>query len=111
MLDPIELKTLAIQLAAAMPPCTCAQGCTPARGGMNPFLREDLAELLAESALPTVDEYNDAVRWVGDVQAIAESLVRTQAAGGVAPALLQGHAQRLADAAAGLRRFVERGHQ
>lgn len=108
MLDPIELKTLAIQLAAAMPPCSCAQGCSPARGGMNPFLREELAEILAESALPTVDEYDDAVRWIGEVQAIAEALVRTPAAGGVVPALLEGHAGRLAAAAAGLRRFVER---
>jgi hypothetical protein len=69
------------------------------------FLREELAEMLAESGLPTVEEADAALRCIADVQAVADSLVRSQDANA---AQFHHQAQQLTQAAAVLRRFVER---
>jgi len=108
VLDPITLKTLAIELTACMPPvhaCTC--GGQAATFGPAQHLREELADMLAESALPSLDECNAAMQAVEVVDSIACALVRTPGMGQVGIALMQGHADRLKAAAAVLRSFVE----
>ena len=78
---------------------------TISRPNAHQFLREELAEMLAESGLPTLDEADAALRCIADVQAVADSLVRSQDANA---ARFHHHAQQLTQAAAVLRRFVER---
>ncbi|MGS1078365.1 hypothetical protein [Pseudoxanthomonas beigongshangi] len=112
VLDPITLKTLAIELTACMPPfhaCACG-GQQTANFGPTQHLREELAEMLAESALPSVEEYDAAMQAVEVVDSIAWALVRTPGLGQVGAALTQGHADRLKASAAILRSFVEGRH-
>lgn len=109
VLDPIILKTLAIELTACMPPvhtCTCGEQQT-ATFGPAQHIREELADMLAESALPSVEEYDAAMQAVEVVDSIACALARTPGLGRVAAALMQGHADRLKASAAVLRSFVE----
>ena len=108
VLDPITLKTLAIELTACMPlvhTCTC--GGQTATFGPAQHIREELADMLAESALPSVEEYDAAIQAVDVVNSIARALVRTPGLRQVGAALMQGHADRLKASAAVLRSFVE----
>jgi len=112
VLDPITLKTLAIELAACMPSvhaCACG-GQQMASFGPAQHLREELAEMLAESALPSVEEYDAAMQAVDVVDTIACALVRTPGLGQVGATLMQGHTDRLKACAAALRSFVEGRH-
>jgi hypothetical protein len=108
MLDPITLKTLALELVACMPPVhTCTCGGQTGTFGPAQHLREELADMLAESALPSVEECDAAMQAIDVVQSIACALVRTPGLGHVGAALMQGHADRLKASAAALRSFVE----
>lgn len=112
VLDPITLKTLAIELAACMPPvhtCTCGEQQSASFGPVQ-HLREELAEMLAESALPSVEEHDAAMQAIDVVQSIACALVRTPGLGQVGATLMQGHADRLKACTAALRSFVEGRH-
>lgn len=111
VLDPITLKTLAIELTACRPSvhaCTC--GGQTATFGPAQHIREELADMLAESALPSVEEYDAAMQAVEVVDSIACALVRTPGLGQVGATLMQGHADRLNASAAVLRSFMEGRH-
>lgn len=111
VLDPITLKTLAIELTACMPPVrTCTCGGQTASFGPAQHIREELADMLAESALPRVEEYDAAMQAVEVVDSIACALGRTPGMGQVGAALMRGHADRLKASAAVLRSFVEGRH-
>lgn len=108
VLDPITLKTLAIELAACMPPvhaCACG-GQQTATFGPAQHIREELADMLAESALPSVEEYDAAMQAVDVVETIALAVTQTPF-NSTGALLMKGHAGRLQAASATLRRFVE----